>query len=108
MILQPLVENAVVHGVLPHASSGTIAITAEKQDKRLRMVVWNSIRSSAVSVPKSAGTGIGLPNTRQRLQELYGADGVLTVQAGDGTDAWQVAIELPFTAVTDQEVSLVA
>ncbi len=70
--------------------------------------VWNSVHSSASGARKNEGTGIGLQNTRQRLQELYGTEGRLTIKSGAGLGGWLVAIELPFTDAANEELRLIA
>ncbi len=73
LILQPLVENALRHGILPREEAGEIKISARVRDGVLEMAV----RDNGVGLPKSAdaalGEGIGLSNVRSRLTHLYGA-----------------------------------
>jgi len=89
MILQPLVENAIKHGIGPRSGQGLIQVSAKKQDKG----IWIEVHDNGVGLSRSARTrlsnGVGLPNTRARLQYLYGdehrldfadADGGLSVQ----------------------------
>jgi signal transduction histidine kinase len=70
LILQPLVENAIHHGIGPHAKAGRIEITAGRDNGRLQL----EVRDNGSGLP--AGTqpeeGVGLSNTRARLQQLYG------------------------------------
>jgi signal transduction histidine kinase len=67
LILQPLVENAVVHGL---ARGGTIEIRARRAGDRLRLEVWNDGPGLAAA-GKRPGRGIGLANTRARLAQLF-------------------------------------
>ncbi|MFL5541314.1 MAG: sensor histidine kinase [Longimicrobiaceae bacterium] len=72
MLLQPLVENAVVHGVAAVPGPGRIDVDARRRDGRLVLSVRN--RSEARVVPgRTRGSGLGLANTRARLEQLYGA-----------------------------------
>ncbi len=72
MLLQPLVENAVRHGIAPHSRPGLIEISARREGTHLRL----SVRDNGDGLPKDRPqrSGVGLPNTRERLTQLYGAD----------------------------------
>lgn len=69
-ILQALVENAVKFGVASRAEGGTVKITAALVERSLLLTVENS----AYAIPAIPGTGLGLPNARERLQRLYKKD----------------------------------
>ena len=71
MMLQPLIENAVRHGIAPLVEGGAIVIAAERCGERLRLRIENPRPRMAEAVPEN---GIGLGNTRARLQALHGAD----------------------------------
>jgi sensor histidine kinase YesM len=78
MILQPLVENAVRHAVVPRASGGAIGIVAMRENGFLRLGVEDDGPGAnpGAAEGSSAGSsrpGLGLANTRERLAELYGA-----------------------------------
>jgi len=70
LILQPLVENAIQHGIAPLARGGAIEIGAQRRDGFLEIRVRNDGRP--LSGASSSGSGIGLENTRRRLTRLYG------------------------------------
>ncbi|HUG01112.1 MAG TPA: histidine kinase [Longimicrobiales bacterium] len=71
LILQPLVENAVRHGIGHRAGSGRIRVGAERRNGELVLEVADSGRGFAPPSP-SEKAGVGLSNTRARLAELYG------------------------------------
>ena len=72
--VQPLVENAIKHGVAPRAEPGYIRIEAELRGEDLRIVVENSTHAIAV---KTGGTGVGLKNLKRRLEICYGPEAEL-------------------------------
>lgn len=72
LILQPLIENAIVHGVACSREGGWIEIASRKSGGWLELYVQNSVRGHS-----EAGTGLGLANTRARLKHLYGNEASL-------------------------------
>jgi len=70
LILQPLVENAIRHGIEPRARPGCIELRSQRQDSRLALVV--SDNGAGISGNGAVKEGVGLSNTRARLRELYG------------------------------------
>lgn len=70
-LLQPLAENAIKHGIAPHADGGRLTIRAFREAGQLRLEVENS--AAAGPADARAGFGIGLRNTHARLEALYGA-----------------------------------
>jgi sensor histidine kinase YesM len=95
MLLQPLVENAIRHGVSRSPAGGRLTITARRQDTRLALEVRDD--GPGPSVPHAraeSGSGVGLENTRQRLTHLYGDESRLELlRDGDWT---RLVVELPF------------
>jgi two-component system, LytTR family, sensor kinase len=76
LLLQPLVENAVRHGLAPKGSGGTITIDARAEGERLRLIVADD----GVGAPiEEIREGVGLSNARERLDRLYGAEHEYTV-----------------------------
>jgi two-component system, LytTR family, sensor kinase len=99
LVLQPLVENAVLHGIQPHARPGRIVLQARRDGERLRLRVLDSGNGAGATLP--AREGVGLSNTRARLRLLYGEAQWLRLRpaAGGGMEA---EIECPFrTAAGD-------
>ncbi|HEX8335221.1 MAG TPA: histidine kinase, partial [Pyrinomonadaceae bacterium] len=76
LILQPIVENAIRHGVSQRAAHGHVEVRAERAGDRLRL----EVRDNGRGLPEGAEAcrakqgGVGLANTRARLQQLYGGD----------------------------------
>jgi hypothetical protein len=79
LILQPLAENAVRHGISPSASAGVVEVRAFRSGDRLRIDVFNS-----GTLASSSPQGIGLSNTRERLHHLYGDDGTFDLASAQG------------------------
>jgi two-component system, LytTR family, sensor kinase len=82
LILQPLVENAIKHGVSKIDEEGRIEIHARRDGERLLL----SVRDNGPRIGETelrGGEGVGLRNTRQRLAELYGSEQSFTLRAAD-------------------------
>ena len=95
MLLQPVVENAIKHGLEPKIEGGRVDIAARREGDRLVLVVTDSgLGVRATRDP--ASTGLGLPNLRARLAALYGAAGTLTI-ADHPPSGTRVTITLPVT-----------
>jgi hypothetical protein len=90
LLLQPLVENAVTHGIAHVLEGGTIRVVAERSAGRLRIVAENPCDPDR---PRGRGTGVGLANVRARLRALHGADASLA--AGEHDGVWRVELSLP-------------
>jgi sensor histidine kinase YesM len=97
MALQPIVENAIRHGIGRRAGSGVIDIRAERAGGSLRIVVRDN--GPGFGAPGAAGgLNLGLANTRARLRQLYGdAAGLST--ADDPAGGAVVTLVLPFRSV---------
>ena len=91
-LLQPLVENAVKHGVQPHAGPGEVHVTAHRQGTRVHVTV-----SDTGSGPSAShGTnGRGLDLTRQRLRATYGDDGASMIVSREEGGGFTVSLDLP-------------
>jgi two-component system, LytTR family, sensor kinase len=95
LLLQPLVENAVRHGILPRSSGGVLTISAHAQHGKLHLAV----EDDGVGMQASSSSGLGLSNTATRLFELYGAQGQLRVRA-NSTGGTTVAISIPWHSIS--------
>ncbi len=71
LILQPLVENAIRHGISRRAGGGRIEIAARREEERVVLTVNDD--GPGLPDEGAARTGVGLGNTQERLQQLYGA-----------------------------------
>jgi two-component system, LytTR family, sensor kinase len=95
MILQPLVENAIKHGISPKADGGRIDIEAMRSNGHLVL----SVADDGVGVPADGLTslrdGVGLSNTRRRLKHLYGEDHRFELAAPDD-HGLRVNLEIPY------------
>ncbi len=94
LLLQPLVENAIRHGLEPKVEGGEVRIVAAVDDGRLRIrVLDDGLGGGAPSAVQ--GAGMALANIRARLRHRYGERASLTLLHAAGTDA---TIELPYRA----------
>ena len=94
MLLQPLVENAIRHGVSRSSTGGRLTIAARRQDARLALEVCDDGPGPSSRARAEPGGGVGLENTRQRLTHLYGGETRLELlRDGDWT---RLVVELPF------------
>jgi signal transduction histidine kinase len=78
LLLQPLVENALAHGLEPKVEGGHIGVSAQRHGQRVRITVADT--GLGMAAPASKGNGLGVTNVRQRLQALRGASASLNVQ----------------------------
>ena len=83
LILQPLVENAIQHGIAATAGPGTLTLRAQRADGFLRLEVRDNGPGLASAAP-GRPQGIGLANTRARLQRLYGDKQSFELRVNDG------------------------
>ena len=101
LILQPIVENAIRHGIAPRLAPGFISISAQRENGLLRMQVVDNGEGLAGIAGTEAGPedGLGLANTRSRLQHLYGTRARLHLANAD-EGGLVVTLEIPFVLST--------
>ena len=95
MILQPLVENALRHGIAPKIDGGTITLRAQRGKGRLIVeVIDDGVGISGQRQTEVYGSGIGISNVRERLKVVYGQDFLMKIesQPGKGT---AIRLEIP-------------
>ena len=98
LILQPLVENAIKHGIAKRREGGAVTITASSHDNQLHISVSND--GPALAPDWETASGIGVANVRARLRALYG-DAASFVMNARSLGGVEVAITLPLhTAAT--------
>jgi sensor histidine kinase YesM len=95
LLLQPLVENGIRHGLEPSVAGGVIRVSAERDGDELVL----RVRDSGVGLGEAAastGAGFGLQQVRHRLASLYGEQASLDVHAaGDAAGGTEAAVRLP-------------
>jgi len=90
LILQPLVENAVVHGLAGHEGPVTIRVETYASDERLVLRVLNTIAPGKAV----GGMGIGLSNVRERLEVQFGTRASFSAAPADD-NLWLAEIHMP-------------
>jgi signal transduction histidine kinase len=95
LILQPLVENAIKHGVSPRSGRGLIQISSRVHDNAL----WIEVKDNGVGLDGTSRsrlhTGVGLANTRARLECLYGT--AHRLEFSEGSEGLAVQLQIPLT-----------
>ncbi len=93
LILQPLVENAIKHGLAPTPQGGTVSVTARKDGGHLRLEVCDD--GVGTRFATSPGVGIGLRNVRERLHTLYPQSSTMTISSNEGGRGTRVTLLVP-------------
>ncbi|HEY5884925.1 MAG TPA: histidine kinase [Pyrinomonadaceae bacterium] len=93
LILQPLVENAIRHAVAPKPGKSTLEIRAARRNGKLELQVVDD--GPGLTAGSTNGKGIGLRNTRSRLDKLYGTAHTFQMSPANGKGL-QVTVTLPF------------
>lgn len=95
LILQPLVENAIRHGIAPRSQPGFVEISAHRDNGQVKLSVRDNGAGLGSLSRETLVKGIGLSNTEARLQQLYGAEHRFEISEVSG-GGLQVAIAIPF------------
>jgi len=95
LLLQPLVENAITHGVANLPDGGSVRLSGQTHNGRASLVIENTFDPESTPMRKS---GLGLKNVRERLDARYGKEANMRVSAENGT----FRVELSFPADTEE------
>ena len=97
ILLQPLIENSIKHGLEPRINGGTVTLRSRLQGNRVMIEVADDgvgIVARPDTALNRAGAGIGMKNVRERLEVLYGTQARFTVVSNPGRGTL-VSIEIP-------------
>jgi predicted secreted protein len=95
LLLQPLVENAVAHGIANLPNGGRVRLSGQSRDARISLAIENTFDPDSTPMRKS---GLGLKNVRDRLEARYGKEASMRVSAENGN----FRVELSFPADTEE------
>jgi signal transduction histidine kinase len=96
LLLQPIIENAIYHGIAPKTSNGIIQISSTKKDDHLFISVEDNGPGFMVEKKKKSKEGVGLKITKERLAYLFGNDHLFELE-NLPTGGVKVTISIPFT-----------
>ncbi len=94
LTVQPLLENAIYHGIEPLEHGGTVTISGRVDDDEVEIVVSNPVALNGAAESRS-GNRLALDNIRQRLDLAYGGRGSLTVD--QQPDRYRVTVRFPYS-----------
>jgi two-component system LytT family sensor kinase len=97
ILLQPLIENSIKHGLEPRIHGGTVTLRSQLDGDRVRIEVADDgvgMDNRPASALRSAGAGIGMKNVQERLEVLYGNQAHISVVSNPGRGTL-VTIEIP-------------
>lgn len=97
LLVQPLVENAVLHGIEPSPAGGRVLVRAERSDETVRIRVTDD---GVGMNPDTAGHGVGIANVRERLRTSFGASGTVALFEAPGGGVSAV-LRIPATRAGD-------
>jgi two-component system sensor histidine kinase AlgZ len=95
LTVQPLLENAIYHGIEPLENGGTVTVSGRVVGGEIELVVSNPVATDSAPSEPRTGNRIALDNIRQRLDLAYGGRGSLTVE--QQPDRYQVTVRFPYT-----------
>lgn len=94
LILQPLVENAITHGIAPMLDGGTVRIEARQYGSNVKILIENPFERESC---RTNGTGVGIRNVRMRLTNLFNGDARIDVKedVNENRGRFRVELQLP-------------
>ena len=95
LTVQPLLENAIYHGIEPLEHGGTVTVTGRVVGGEVELVVSNPVAQNPAASEQRSGNRLALDNIRQRLDLAYGGRGSLTVE--QQPDRYQVTVRFPYS-----------
>ena len=95
MLLQPLIENAIKHGLEPKVEGGNITLKAERAGDQLRICVIDT----GLGFASNPSNGIGLKNVRERIEKLYGNAGSVSIEENQPSGT-RVVLTVPYKVAT--------
>jgi two-component sensor histidine kinase len=105
LLLQPVVENAIKHGLEPQLEGGELSVSAAQDGSDLLLTVSDNGRgldgATATNAPSTRGTGFGSQLVAQRLQTLYGSAASATLEPGPNGRGALVRLRLPLRQLGD-------
>jgi LytS/YehU family sensor histidine kinase len=102
LLLQPLIENAVTHGIAHLLERGTVRVSATRTPNRLSIVIENPCDPER---PRGTGAGVGVANVRSRLRALYGNEASMT--SSEQAGMWRLEVSLPAMAPLSDDAAVV-
>jgi two-component system sensor histidine kinase AlgZ len=95
LTVQPLLENAIYHGIEPLEGGGTVVVSGRVVGGEIELVVTNPVASPGTGGEERSGNRLALDNIRQRLALAYGERGSLTVE--QSSEQYRVTVRFPLT-----------
>ncbi len=93
LLIQPLLENAIYHGIEPLTEGGTIEVTGQLENKKIALTIRNPLNQNS-DQQIARGNQLAHDNIRERLTALHGKQGSLQIEADE--DSYQVTIRFPY------------
>ena len=93
LLIQPLLENAIYHGIEPLTEGGTIEVTGQLENKKIALTIRNPLNHNT-DQQIARGNQLAHDNIRERLTALHGKQGSLQIEADE--DSYQVTIRFPY------------